>query len=165
MVFLIDFKGKLIPIDTENETDSIELAASNSEAYALPMRPKEEISNLTTLYNVDSRPSFVSSMRSSVLYSSDADSSRPRKGFINQILYLIKILQFHNLKISLWLKGHWKYHFRRHSFPKIKSSWIWISRGDSIRSITKWVWTSYSKFSRYNETRNFWTSIKCRSKE
>merc|ERR1719312_64817 len=69
--------GKLIPIDTENETDSIELAASNSEAYALPMRPKEEISNLTTLYNVDSRPSFVSSMRSSVLYSSDADSSRP----------------------------------------------------------------------------------------
>ena len=47
------------------------------------MRPKEEISNLTTLYNVDSRPSFVSSMRSSVLYSSDAESSRPRNGFIN----------------------------------------------------------------------------------
>merc|ERR1711917_87350 len=69
--------GKLIPIDTENEADIIELATSNSEAYALPMRPKEEISNLTTLYNVDSRPSFVSSMRSSVLYSSDADSSRP----------------------------------------------------------------------------------------
>merc|ERR1719447_1412045 len=66
--------GKLIPIDTENETEIIELAASNSEAYALPMRPKEEVSNLTTLYNVDSRPSFVSSMRSSV---SDADSSRP----------------------------------------------------------------------------------------
>ena len=91
-MFLKDFKGKLIPIDTENETDSIELAASNSEAYALPMRPKEEISNLTTLYNVDSRPSFVNSMRSSVIYSSDADSSRPRKGFINQILYLIEIL-------------------------------------------------------------------------
>merc|ERR1719447_2535402 len=69
--------GKLIPIDTENEADIIELATSNSEAYALPMRPKEEISNLTTLYNVDSRPSFVSSMRSSVLYSSDAESSRP----------------------------------------------------------------------------------------
>merc|ERR1719356_823261 len=68
--------GKLIPIDTENEADIIELATSNSEAYALPMRPKEEISNLTTLYNVDSRPSFVSSLRSSVAYS-DTDSSRP----------------------------------------------------------------------------------------
>jgi len=69
--------GKLIPIDTENEADIIELATSNSEAYALPMRPKEEISNLTTLYNVDSRPSFISSRRSSVLCSSDADSPRP----------------------------------------------------------------------------------------
>ena len=61
----------------------MELATSNSEAYALPMRPKEEISNLTTLYNVDSRPSFISSRRSSVLCSSDADSPRPRNGFIN----------------------------------------------------------------------------------
>ena len=40
-------KGKLIPIETENEPEIIKLAESHSEAYALPMRPKEEVSNLT----------------------------------------------------------------------------------------------------------------------
>ena len=52
----------------------ISLAASNSEAYALPMRPKEEVSNLTTLFNDDSKPSLP---RSSIL----DQSRRPRNGF------------------------------------------------------------------------------------
>ena len=86
-------KGKLIPIETENEAGKIALAASNSEAYALPMRPKEEISNLTTLYNDpsfiidDSKPSLMNSLRSSIIHVSD--SSRPRNGFIQ---YALKIL-------------------------------------------------------------------------
>lgn len=149
------------------------------------MRPKEEISNLTTLYNVDSRPSFISSRRSSVLCSSDADSPRPRNGFINftNSIFVAALTQgpwesqaetqglyrgrswdpisipLRWLSVAEWFKDHSKYHFWRHSFQKIKSSWIWISRGDSIRSITKWVWTSHSKFCWYNETRNFWTSV------
>merc|ERR1712098_201549 len=69
VIFMIIIKGKLIPIDTETNPDMISLAASNSEAYALPMRPKEEVSNLTTLFNDDSRPSLP---RSSILASAMA---------------------------------------------------------------------------------------------
>ena len=71
---MIIIKGKLIPIDTETNPDMISLATSNSEAYALPMRPKEEVSNLTTLFNDDSKPSLP---RSSIL----DQSRRPRNGF------------------------------------------------------------------------------------
>ena len=72
-------KGKLIPIDTETEPEIIKLAESNSEAYALPMRHKEEVSDLTELSN---RPSL--SIKSSIL-SKVAESElsrRQRNGFV-----------------------------------------------------------------------------------
>jgi len=58
--------GKLIPLETENEPEIIKLAESQSEAYALPMRPKEEISNLTELVN---RTSVRSSMLTNITES------------------------------------------------------------------------------------------------
>ena len=69
-------KGKLIPIETENEPEIIKLAESQSEAYALPMRPKEEISNLTELLNRTSvRSSILTNITESEL------SRRQRNGF------------------------------------------------------------------------------------
>jgi len=60
--------GKLIPIETENEPEKIKLAESQSEAYALPMRPKEEVSNLTELLNRASvRSSIVTNFTDSEL--------------------------------------------------------------------------------------------------
>jgi len=46
--------GKLIPLDTAIETEVIRLAESNSAAYALPMRTKEELSDLSVLLSKDS---------------------------------------------------------------------------------------------------------------
>ena len=70
-------KGKLIPIETENEPEIIKLAESHSEAYALPMRPKEEVSNLTEL---SKRSSII---RSSILthVTESEVSRRQRNGF------------------------------------------------------------------------------------
>jgi len=60
--------GKLIPIETENEPENIKLAESQSEAYALPMRPKEEVSNLTELLTRSSvRSSIVTNFTESEL--------------------------------------------------------------------------------------------------
>jgi len=58
--------GKLIPIETQNEPEIIKLAESQSEAYALPMRPKVEVSNLTELLD---RPSVRSSILTNVTES------------------------------------------------------------------------------------------------
>ena len=77
-------KGKLIPIETENEPEIIKLAESHSEAYALPMRPKEEVSNLTEL---SKRSSMI---RSSILthVTESEVSSRQRNGFQMETVYL-----------------------------------------------------------------------------
>merc|ERR1711911_223326 len=68
--------GKLIPIETENEPENIKLAESQSEAYALPMRPKEEVSNLTEL---SKRSSMI---RSSITNFTESElARRQRNGF------------------------------------------------------------------------------------
>jgi len=70
--------GKLIPIETENEPEIIKLAESHSEAYALPMRPKEEVSNLTEL---SKRSSMI---RSSILtHVTESEVSR-RQSIISE---------------------------------------------------------------------------------
>jgi len=72
--------GKLIPLDTEIETEMISLAESNSAAYALPMRTKEELSDLSVLLSQDSRPSIACSSTPTTRRPSivSRDLSRPR---------------------------------------------------------------------------------------
>ena len=70
-------KGKLIPIETENEPEIIKLAESHSEAYALPMRPKVEVSNLTEL---SKRCSMIRSSTLTHVTESEV-SQRQRNGF------------------------------------------------------------------------------------
>merc|ERR1711990_1246025 len=70
--------GKLIPIETENEPEIIKLAESHSEAYALPMRPKEEVSKRSSMIR-SSILTHVTESEVSRRQSIISEECRPRK--------------------------------------------------------------------------------------